>query len=152
MKKALLLLLMFTIFSCQKTVVFKDVNQDFVEKQWQANDIKKFEFTLKKDIESGDIKLLFSHVYEPQYSTVPVSVTIENPAGEKENIYMNLQLKDEDDNDLSECSGDICDLYTNLKQGVKLSKGTYKVSVENKFAYAYLANVLGVGISVEQED
>lgn len=151
MKKALLLLLVFTVLSCQKTVVFKDVKKDFADNQWAATDIKKFEFTLKKDIEAGDIRLLFSHVYEPQYGSVPVSVTIENPSGEKENFYMNLQLKDEEGNDLSECSGDICDLYTNIKENVKLTKGTYKVSVENKFAYAYLANVLAVGVSVERE-
>jgi hypothetical protein len=151
MKKTLLLLLMFTALSCQKTVVFKDVNKNFNDNQWAATDIKKFEFKLKKDVEAGDIRLLFSHVHDPQYATVPVSVTVENPSGEKENFFMNLQLKDADGNDLSECSGDICDLYTNIKEGVKLSKGTYKVTVENKFAYAYLANVLAVGVSVERE-
>lgn len=151
MKKTLLFLLMFTVLSCQKTVVFKDVKKDFTDNQWAATDIKKFEFTLKKDIELGDIKLLFSHVHEPQYSTVPVSVSIENPSGEKENFFMNLQLKDEDGNDLSECAGDVCDLYTDIKEDVKLQKGTYKVTVENKFAYAYLANVLAVGLSVERE-
>jgi hypothetical protein len=151
MKKTLLLLLVFAALSCQKTVVFKDVKKDFTDNQWAATDVKKFEFKLKKDIELGDIKLLFSHVHDPQYATVPVSVTIENPAGEKENFFMNLLLKDSDGNDMSDCSGDICDLYTNIKEGVKLSKGTYKVTVENKFAYAYLANVLAVGVSVERE-
>ena len=151
MKKVVLLFLLFAAFSCQKTVVFKDVKKDFPDNQWAATDVKKFEFKLKKDIEAGDIRLLFSHVHDPQYGAVPVSVTIENPTGEKENFYMNLQLKDEDGNDLSECSGDICDLYTNVKENVKLSKGTYKVTVENKFAYAYLANVLAVGVSVERE-
>lgn len=151
MKKTLLLFLMLTVLSCQKTVVFKDVKKDFADNQWTATDVKKFEFKLKKDIELGDIKLLFSHVHNPQYSTVPVSVSIENPSGEKENFFMNLQLKDAEGNDLSECSGDICDLYTNIKEGVKLQKGTYKVTVENKFAYAYLANVLAIGLSVERD-
>lgn len=151
MKKTLLLFVMLTVLSCQKTVVFKDVKKDFADNQWTATDVKKFEFKLKKDIELGDIKLLFSHVHNPQYSTVPVSVSIENPSGEKENFFMNLQLKDAEGNDLSECSGDICDLYTNIKEGVKLQKGTYKVTVENKFAYAYLANVLAIGLSVERD-
>lgn len=151
MKKALLLFLVFTAVSCQKTVVFKDVKKDFSDNQWVATDVKKFEFKLKKDVEAGDIKLLFSHVYEPQYATVPVSVTIEYPSGEKENVFLNLLLKDAEGNDLSDCSGDICELYTNIKEGVKLPKGDYKVTVENKFAYAYLANVLAVGVSVERE-
>jgi hypothetical protein len=58
MKKALLLLLVFTAVSCQKTVVFKDVKKDFSDNQWVATDVKKFEFKLKKDVEAGDIKTI----------------------------------------------------------------------------------------------
>jgi gliding motility-associated lipoprotein GldH len=152
MKKILLLLSLFMLLSCAKTVVIKQNNQDFPDNQWAATDIKKFEFKLKRDIEVGDIKLLFSHVFEPQYSTVPMAITIEKPSGEKENVFLNVPLKDDEGNDLSECSGDICDLHAMIKEGVKLEKGNYKISIENKFAYAYLANVLGVGISVERED
>lgn len=152
MKKILLLLFLLTLFSCKKTVVFTETKKDFPENQWAATDVKNFSFTLKKDVEAGDIKLLFSHVFDPQYGSVPVSVTIENPAGEKENVFLNIQLKDSEGKDLSSCAGDICDIHTMVKENVKLAKGNYKVSVENKFAYAYLANVLAVGISVERED
>lgn len=152
MKKVLLLFLVFTAISCKKTTVVREVQNDFSDKQWQATDVRKFEFKIKKDIELADISLMLSHVYEPQYTSVPVSVTIESPGGAKENFYMNLQLKDEEGNDLSECAGDVCDLYTSIKQGIKLTKGDYKITVENKFAYAYLANVLALGVIVERED
>ena len=152
MKKALLLLFLFLLISCSKTVVVKQVQKDFADNRWEAAAIKKFEFKLKKNIAVGDIKLLFSHVHEPQYATVPISVTIEYPSGEKENIFLNVQLKDPEGNNLSECSGDICDIHAIIKEGAKLEKGTYKVLVENKFAYQYLANVLAVGVSVERED
>ncbi|WP_181369485.1 hypothetical protein [Flavobacterium album] len=152
MKKLLPLLLVFILFSCQKSVVYTETSDDFEDNRWMAKDVKTFSFKLKEDIDAGDIKLKFSHVYDPQYLTVPVAVTIEGPSGEKENILLNLQLKDADGNDLSECSGDICDLHTFIKENVPLKKGDYKITLQNKFAYEYLANALAVGISVERED
>ena len=152
MRKILLLLFVFTLVACKKTVVVKKTDTNFTDNQWKATDIKTFEFKLKRNVEAADLNIVFGHVFEPQYSTVPVSVTIENPAGEKENVFVNLMLKDSDGNDLSECSGDICDLTQPIKEDVTLQKGTYKVTIENKFAYEYLANVLAVGVSVERED
>lgn len=152
MKKLLPLLLVFVLFSCKKTVVYTERYDDFEDNRWMATDIKTFEFKLKRDIEAGDIKLTFSHVFEPQYLIVPISVTIQNPTGKKQNIMLNLHLKDEDGNDLSDCSGDICEFEAIIKEGVKLQKGDYKVTLQNKFAYEYLANVLAVGVSVERED
>ena len=152
MRKILLLLFVFTLFACKKTVVVKKTDTNFNDNQWMATDIKTFEFKLKRNVEAADINIVFSHVFDPQYSTVPMSVTVENPAGEKENVFVNLMLKDEEGNDLSDCSGDICDLIQPIKEDVTLQKGTYKVSIENKFAYEYLANVLAVGVSVDRED
>ncbi|PZR18998.1 MAG: hypothetical protein DI539_15575 [Flavobacterium psychrophilum] len=150
MKKAFLILIMFTMFSCQKTVVFNEVKNDFPNNQWGAANILEFEFKLEKDVAAGDIKLLFSHIHEPQYTTVPLAVTIEDPSGAKENLYINIRLKDAAGNNLSECAGDMCDLYTNIKEGVKLAKGDYRITVQNKFTHAYLPNALAVGLSVEE--
>lgn len=153
MKKILLLLcLMAMTVSCKKTVVASAIKKDFADKQWMATDVKTFELKVKRNIDNGDIKILFSHVYEPQYTNVPLEITIESPSGAKEEIAINLVLKDEEGNDLSDCSGDICDLHTIVKEGVKLEKGIYKIAVKNKFAYEYLANVLAVGASIERED
>lgn len=152
MKKLLPLLLVFILFSCKKSVVYTETSDDFEDSRWMASDIKTFDFKLKKDIDAGDIKLTFSHVHEPQYGIVPIAVTLKDPSGQIENIMLNVPLKDAEGNDLSECSGDICDLHTFIKQGVPLKKGDYQITLQNKFAYEYLANVLAVGISVEREE
>lgn len=152
MKKILLLLCLMAMVSCKKTVVASAIKKDFADKQWLATDVKTFELKVKRHIDNGDIKVLFSHVYEPQYSSVPLEITIESPSGSKEEIAIDLRLKDEEGDDLSDCSGDICDLHTVVKEGVKLEKGIYKISVKNKFRYEYLANVLAVGASIEREE
>lgn len=148
MKKILLLLLMFTVLACTKNEAAREVNREFNENRWEAADTKNFEFTLDKDIPAADISLLFSHIHDPQYATVPVAITLEGPDGKKEDIYLNVRLKDANGNDLSECAGDICDNYTTFKENVKLVKGAYKISVQNKFANVYLPNVLAVGVVV----
>lgn len=152
MKKILLLLCLIVLASCKKTVVASEIRKDFADKQWPAADIKTFNLKIKRDLDKADIKILFSHVYEPQYESVPLEISIESPSGEKEEIALNLRLKDEDGNDVSDCSGDICDLHTIVKEGVSLKKGIYKISVKNEFAYEYLANVLAVGASIEREE
>jgi hypothetical protein len=53
---------------------------------------------------------------------------------------------------MSDCSGDICELQTFIKEGVPLKKGDYKVTIKNKFDYEYLANVLALGVSVERDE
>lgn len=151
MKKTVLLLLLLTLFSCQKGDLIHDVNKDFPENQWQSDDIKKFEFTLEKGIKKGDINIIFSHIHKPGYDSVPIFVTIESPNGEKEDIETTLVLKDAGGNELSDCAGDVCDLQTTIKNAAKLEKGIYKVTVQNKHEYAYVANVLGVGVSVEKD-
>ncbi len=151
MKKTVLLLLFLTLFSCQKDALIHEVNKDFPENQWQSDAIEKFEFTLTKNIKSADVNLLFSHVHNPGYDAVPVLVTIESPNGEKEDIDASFLLKDAGGNELSDCAGDVCDLYITIKNAARLEKGTYKVTVQNKHEYAYVANVLAVGVSIEKD-
>lgn len=148
MRKLLLLAITFMLFSCEKNIRYVEVNRDFEQNRWPATDIKKFEFNLDNDIESGDIKLVFSHIHEPQYNEVPVLVTIQYPDGKKENIAVNLLLKDASGKDMSDCAGDVCDLSTSIKEKIKLVKGSYMITVQNKFSNAYLINVLGLGINV----
>ena len=152
MKKVLLLLLFISTLSCKKTEVAREIIKDFSENRWQATDIKKFEFSVDKDIAEADIKLLFSHIHEPQYEMVSVSIMLENPKGERESIYNNFRITGENGKNLSVCAGDICDFYTIIKENIKLEKGVYKITVENKCAGSYLPNVLALGVVVESKN
>ena len=95
---------------------------------------------------------MFSHTFDPQFQRVPLEVTIEHPDGTKDNMFLNLQLKDSSGNSISDCAGDICDLEMGLKEEMEMPAGKYKVMVENKFDGPYLPNVLALGIIVENED
>ncbi|MCW4469034.1 hypothetical protein OGH69_08670 [Flavobacterium sp. MFBS3-15] len=152
MKKLLLLATLFAFASCDNTVLYNETAEDFKDNRWLATDVKNFEFELARDINAGDIIMKFSHVHDPQFTTIPVEAVITYPSGEKENVALNLELKDKEGNDLSECLGDVCDLFTPLKENSKLSKGKYNIAIRNSFPNIYLPNAITVGISVETDN
>lgn len=150
MKKIFLFLCLAVLFSCKKTTLYTDTIKEFPNNRWPKNEVKTFTLNLKKDVEMAEMELHFSHVIDPQYDTVPLSVTITHPSGETENIYVNMQLKDASGESLSDCAGDICDYTTMIKEGSKMEKGTYKITVQNQFPNQYLPNILAFGVSVSQ--
>lgn len=152
MKKFVFLLPLLLLFSCNKTTLFTKTLDDFKDNRWQKSEMKVFHFDIKKDVEEADIKLTFSHTFDPQYERVPLELAIQYPDGTKNNMFLNLQLKDGSGNLMSDCAGDICDLEMSLKEGMKMPAGQYTITIENKFDGEYLPNVLALGITVENDD
>jgi gliding motility-associated lipoprotein GldH len=152
MKRLLLLMLFMSLVSCKESVVDK-INKDFDDNQWMRSDIKTYEFEIKRDIPSADILLNFSHVFDPGYSRVPVVVNIQNVTDNTppQSFALNLILKDEEGESLSDCSGDICDFSYTLSEGQPMKKGNYKVTVQNQYQWEYLPNTLAVGVSVKKD-
>lgn len=148
--KIIFLLSLFTILiSCSKQSQFSKF-VDFGEtNRWQKPDIKTFEFDVTDDSQLYNLIFKFSHVYDYQFNLVPINFSIENPAGEKENITIDLKIKDSAGKQLAECAGDICDLKYTIKEKTKLQKGKYKVVISHSFEGPYLPNVIGIGLDVE---
>lgn len=149
MKKLFFLLIIVFLSSCDKDLVFRETIKDFPDNRWTGNDVKTIDVTLEEDVALAEIRLLFSHVFEPQYTTVPLLVSIIGPSV-SETIAVDLSLNDATGKSLSECAGDVCDLHITIKDNLKLPKGDYKVTVQHKYDFAYLPNVLALGISVRE--
>lgn len=148
--KSLLLFSIVLFVSCYPKYVFNDFNSDFESNRWNSNKEVTFEFDNAKDIDTCSVNLHVGHIYDFQFANVPIEVTIIFPDGSSETIDLNVKFKDESGKDLGECSGDICDLYTTVKENITLTKGKYKFVVKNKFSSPFLPNVLGVGILIEK--
>lgn len=158
--KILLLLSLFTILICfasSLTLVSCSGQSQFsqfvtlgTENRWQKTDAETFEFEITDEATPYDLVFKFSHVFDYQFATVPINFTIENPAGEKENLSVDLAIKDSSGKELAECAGDICDLKYHIKENTKLKKGKYKVTVSHSFEGPYLPNVIGIGLDVEK--
>lgn len=145
-------MLLMSLISCKESIVNK-IDKDFDDNQWKKTDVKTFEFEIKRDIKSADVLLNFSHIFDPGYSRVPMVVNIQNVSANtpQESFALNLILKDENGESLSDCSGDICDYSYTLIEGKPMAKGNYKVTVQNQYQWEYLPNTLAVGISVKKD-
>ena len=147
--KLLLFLLFTTLISCSKLSQFNQFETFGDENRWQKSDAKTFEFNITDDTQLYNLVFKFSHVYDYQFATVPVNFAIENPEGKKENLTIDLKIKDASGKQLAECSGDVCDLKYKIKEKTKLQKGKYKVTISHSFMGPYLPNVIGIGLDVD---
>jgi gliding motility-associated lipoprotein GldH len=134
--------------SCKNSNSFYSDFQTFgAENQWKKTDVKTFNFTIQNN-EKYNLALKFSHVYDFQFESVPMQITIINPNGKQEIVPFDLQLKDASGKDIGECAGDICDLTYVFKENASLEKGNYTIKVSQNFAHSYLPNAIGVGVDV----
>lgn len=153
MKNLIYVLLLLSMVSCREAVVSK-IDKDFNDNQWMRNDVKLFEFEIKRDIKSAEVLLNFSHINDPGYSTVPIVVNIQNMTDNTPpaNMAVNLLLKNAEGESASDCSGDICDFSYPIQESGLLKKGKYKITLQNQYQWEYLPNVLAVGITVHKND
>lgn len=149
-KKTLLLLSLFTVLiSCSKQSQFSQFDTFGEENRWQKADAKTFEFDITDDTQLHNIVFRFSHVYGYQFASIPLNVVIESPDGKKEELKIDVPIKDDSGKDLGECAGDICDLNYKIEEKIKLQKGNYKITFSHSFEGPYLPNVIGIGLNVE---
>lgn len=144
------LTVLFVSVSCNSNSVYNEFNSDFDSNRWNSNEDVSFEFNTENNIKVSSIKLHIGHIYDFQFSNVPMEVTIISPNGSSETINLDVIIKDETGKDLADCTGDICDLYVTIKDKTTLIKGNYKFVVKNKFSSSFLPNILGVGILIEK--
>jgi gliding motility-associated lipoprotein GldH len=152
MKKATLLFVgfLFLLISCKEKAVFDQFDTDFESNRWLEKDVKTYDFTIDDDAKLYTITFAFSHVYDYQFSSVPLNIKIVGPSGKEETMTIDLQIKDASGKQLADCSGDVCDLFYKIKEKTKLEKGAYKVTLSHSFTGPYLPNVIGVGLTVEE--
>ena len=150
MKKSILSLIgLILLVSCNKTTVYDKFDDGFTENRWEQKDAKTYDFAIDDATKLYNLTFRFSHVYDYQFSTVPINFTIINPKGKMQKKQIDLQIKDASGKELAECSGDFCDLNYKLEENVTLLKGNYKVIISHSFNGPYMPNVLGIGLKVD---
>ena len=144
--------LVLLLLSCDKTSVYSKLDRNFENNRWPSNDRKTHTFEITDDSKHYNLKLKFSHIYDYQFENVPLSIKIISPDGTTEELSYDLKIKDASGRQLADCTGDVCDLTAPFKENIKLSKGSYTVTIANTFKGAYLPNVLGVGFEVKSAE
>lgn len=147
----LLLILAFLSSSCNKNTLYSGMHRNLSDNRWIEGKGEIFEFTVEEDIQASII-VKFSHVYEPQYNKVPITVNIKRPDGQEEILNAEMVLKDASGKDISDCLGDICDLDYTVSENYSFTKGAYTITVTNRIDGLYLPNVLAVGLEIGIKD
>jgi len=140
------ILFLFLLVSCDKKSVYSQFDDDFTENRWEKTDVRNYEFTIT---ETGnyDLVLDFSHVYGFPFAQVPIKIEMSGPDGILFSENLNIELR-KDDSEVSDCSGDYCDMQQEIFTKRVLKAGSYKVLLSNEFDHEYLPNVLGIGIQI----
>lgn len=138
--------------SCNQNQVFSENNRDFPMNRWLKVDVQEFQPKIVDVASSYNLYLNFGHIYEFQFESIPVEVIVKSPSGTTEHFKVRLQVLDENKKDVGDCVGDICDLKHLVKEGMVFKeKGTYIISVQNRFNNSFVPNVLAVGVSIEKQ-
>lgn len=116
----LLLFVISVLGSCNK---FQErVTTDFQDNRWISDKWQEHTVIMPANVEGATINVVFSHIYEPGYNEIPVSVKIKSPDGKDETINTKIFLKDKNGKNLSDCAGDVCDCITTIKNGCPFKK------------------------------
>ena len=148
--KLMFLLLVMGLQSCNTNEVYHDFQNDFTDNRWSSNDSRVFEFANDDLAGLYTIKIQLAHIYDFEFSKIPLEITIIPPSKKKETLSMDLVVKDATGKDIGDCTGDICDVYAPIQSNIKLQKGKYTLEVKNNFEGAYLPNILGIGVIIEK--
>ncbi|NJM79970.1 MAG: gliding motility lipoprotein GldH [Flavobacterium sp.] len=113
--KFILFSVLLICFSCDSSLLYNEFDSNFDDNRWYADASKEFDFSIKKD-EEASIVLHLGHVYDSQFASIPLLISILNPKKESEVMLIDLEIKDKNGKDIGECSGDICDLFFTIKE------------------------------------
>jgi gliding motility-associated lipoprotein GldH len=148
--KFLFLFIVVGLQSCNTNEVYHDFQNDFKDNRWSSNDVKIFAFENVDAEGLYTLKIQLAHIYNFEFSKIPLEITIIPPSKKKETLSMDLVVKDATGKDIGDCTGDICDVYAPIQSNIKLQKGKYTLEVKNNFEGAYLPNILGIGVIIEK--
>ena len=113
--KFVLITLLFTFLSCNKSKIHDDFDSSFDNNRWDATDVRVFEFENTQSEAVCDLKLHFGHISGFQFKEVPLEVEITAPNGKTELLPVVFQFTDDSGKDIGDCSGDICDVFQTIK-------------------------------------
>ena len=100
--KFVLITLLFTFLSCNKSKIHDDFDSNFDNNRWNASDVRVFEFENTKSEGICDLKLHFGHVIGFQFKEVPLDVEIVSPDGMSEELPIAMKLSDESGKDIGD--------------------------------------------------
>jgi gliding motility-associated lipoprotein GldH len=144
------LLIGFTLTSCDKTRVFEE-NQEIKDYKWAYDQPKTFVVEIKDTNQHYNLAINLRHSFQFEWRNVWVKITTTFPDGQTFDKRVNLVLSEPDGHWLGDCLGDNCDRQVSIQQNAifpKVGKYTFKIAQDMRINP--LTAVKSVGLRVEK--
>lgn len=137
--------------SCDRSTVFDKNDDNFPQFRWEKAREIRFEPTIEDNSVPYDIGLNFRHVNGFQFRDMRVEVVRTSPSGETVAKEFSFAVLDSEDEYLSSCALDICDLQTSFEEGIRFEEaGKYTYNIRHLMPADPLPNVMEVGLVIRK--
>jgi gliding motility-associated lipoprotein GldH len=96
------------------------------------------------------LKLGLRHHYGLQTKSFGVKIKIVSPSGNESSKDYDLKIKDDNNNPIANCAGDLCDLETIIFNELKFEEvGDYRISISHNEKGYRIPGILEVGLIID---
>lgn len=149
MKKIILILLAFSLFSCGNNTL-KEYHS-FSDLLWEKTDVVNFDLNIEKT-GNYNIYLPLRYTSGCPYKSILINVKFTSPSGKIQNLSKEITILDNDNNYVGDGSGDIWDTEELAAENYKFDEvGKYKIELSQATSEETLAFIMEVGIRINQE-
>jgi gliding motility-associated lipoprotein GldH len=151
--RILLSILILSLFalSCNKNRIFEEHNTNFPKFRWDKSNIVDFNPDIKDKNYDYKIFIAIRHIAGFQLKDINVKLEIISPSGEETTKDYTLPLFDKNNESLSDCAGDYCDLESMVENNFKFKEtGKYKFRISHQMSINPIPNVMEVGLIIDK--
>jgi gliding motility-associated lipoprotein GldH len=151
MKKFLLPVLFFLVFSgCDRQKVYEQFNE-IKDLEWRTDDIQHFNAGITDTSEIYNVLISYRNTARYEYSNLYLFVTVHSPDGNMVRDTVEVMLADESGKWLGKGAASVFTGYYVYRQNIKFPvPGIYTFDIEQAMWKVNLKNISDIGIRIEK--
>jgi gliding motility-associated lipoprotein GldH len=151
MKRVFIILLVTIFFYSCNNSVFNEYHE-FTTLEWKQSEIPKFEFEITNDTTKYDIYFTLRYIEGFPFQNMIGSMLIVDENKQASLNKFKFRVVDQNREYIGDVAGNIFDIEKIIIKDTLLTKGKYKVSIEQTTATPSLAFVMDVGLIVKNAE
>jgi len=134
--------------------VYKDYDKEaFPTYAWRAGQAVQFTPNIEDISKTYKLTLGIRHLYGFQFSSFAVNVRIVSPSGKESTKTYQLAIKDKENNYISNCAGDMCDLEVIVDDNIKYEEaGQYQYFITHNEDADKVVGVMEFGLIIDSKE
>lgn len=151
MRTVFIILSALLIISCNENRIYEEHQGDFPNYGWKKSKVVTFKPQIQDTDQKYNISLAFRHISGFPYRSLHLNVDRLSPSGETQSKNYVLQVVSKQNEYISDCAGDFCDLEVLVSENVKFEDiGTYTYNISHLMDKDLLSNVIEIGLVIDK--